>query len=138
MNNRFFEQPILNSPYAYPARHWELHESGQPTQKVIENRRSVAFITPIPKPRKRKRVEEQTTLVFDEGMGLSTEKQQYDPTPVINNLRTHIDKWRNLPDPASWRVTPETARLLQHWRHHNFSGIRPFSARSKLSKRSSG
>tara|TARA_R110002110_G_scaffold405550_1_gene624808 strand:- start:80408 stop:83176 length:2769 start_codon:yes stop_codon:yes gene_type:complete len=23
-------------------------------------------------------------------------------------------------------VTPETARLLQHWRHHDFAGIRPF------------
>ena len=23
-------------------------------------------------------------------------------------------------------VTPETARLLRHWRHHQFSGIRPF------------
>jgi len=25
-----------------------------------------------------------------------------------------------------WHVTPETARLLQHWRHHPFSSIRPF------------
>ena len=31
-----------------------------------------------------------------------------------------------LPNPNDWQVTPETARLLQHWRHHNFSGIRPF------------
>ena len=23
-------------------------------------------------------------------------------------------------------MTPETARLLQHWRHHRFAGIRPF------------
>ena len=23
-------------------------------------------------------------------------------------------------------MTPETARLLQHWRHHKFSGIQPF------------
>jgi type III restriction enzyme len=27
---------------------------------------------------------------------------------------------------AGGQVTPETARLLQHWRHHKFSGIRPF------------
>jgi type III restriction enzyme len=25
-----------------------------------------------------------------------------------------------------WKVTPETARLLKHWRHHAFGGIRPF------------
>ncbi len=24
MSSHFFEQPILNSPYAYPGRHWEL------------------------------------------------------------------------------------------------------------------
>ena len=34
--------------------------------------------------------------------------------------------WRSLPNPSQWQVTPETARLLQHWRHHKFSGVRPF------------
>ena len=29
-------------------------------------------------------------------------------------------------DPYQWQVTPETARLLEHWRHHDFAGIRPF------------
>jgi len=37
-----------------------------------------------------------------------------------------VNKWRELPDPSTWRVTPESARLLQHWRHHPFSGVRPF------------
>ncbi|MEN6371845.1 MAG: DEAD/DEAH box helicase family protein [Armatimonadota bacterium] len=126
MDNRFFEQPILNSPYEYPARHWELDEQGQPTQRIIENRRSVAFITPIPKPRKRRGSAEQKSLLFDEGKGLSTAEQQYDPTPVINALREHVDKWRSIPNPSNWKVTAETARLLQHWRHHKFSSIRPF------------
>ncbi len=27
MDNHFFERPILNSPYAYPARHWELDKA---------------------------------------------------------------------------------------------------------------
>jgi len=31
MDNRFFEHPILNSPYEYPAHHWELDADGQPT-----------------------------------------------------------------------------------------------------------
>lgn len=31
-----------------------------------------------------------------------------------------------IPDPNDWKVTPETARLLQHWRHHQFADIRPF------------
>jgi type III restriction enzyme len=124
MDNRFFEKPILNSPYDYPSRHWELDDQGQPTQAIIESRRSAKFITPIPKPRKRKGKAQQQLLFVD--TKLSTTEQQYDPTSIINQLRHHVDKWRMLPNQNDWRVTPETARLLQHWRHHRFSGIRPF------------
>jgi len=126
MTNPFFEHPILNSPYAYPPRHWELDKDGQPTQKIIETRRRADFITPIPKPRKRKTPAAQAEIVFDEGKGLSTKEQQYDPTSIINELRQHVDQWRALPNPNQWQVTPETARLLQHWRHHSFSSVRPF------------
>jgi len=45
--------------------------------------------------------------------------------PIINGVREQVDRWRLLPE-HQWRVTPETARLLKHWRHHPFSGIRPF------------
>ena len=127
MSDDFFKRPILNSPYEYPARHWELDEDGQPTYQVLEQRRSAQFITPIPSPKKRKRKSAaQRDIVFDEGKGLSTEAQQYDPTPVINELRVHVDRWRDLQDSNQWRVTPETVRLLQHWRHHQFSSFRPF------------
>ncbi len=124
--SRFFERPILNSPYEYPGRHWELDVSGQPTQKISETRRRAEFITPIPKPRKQKGGGKQESLLFDEGKGLSTREQQYDHTAIINSVRLEVDKWRALPSPNDWRVTPETARLLQHWRHHAFSGVRPF------------
>lgn len=126
METRFFEQPILNSPYAYPARHWELDSQGQPTQRIIENRRRAEFITPVPKPRKRKGSGQQQQFVFDEGAGLSTQQQQYDPTPIINALRQRVDQWRAIPNAAHWGVTPETARLLEHWRHHPFNNARPF------------
>jgi type III restriction enzyme len=123
MQLQFFEQPILNGPYGAPARHWELDASGQPTQKIIETRRIAELITPIPKPKKQKGSSEQSALLFDE---LSTDSLQYAHTAIINGVRLEVDKWRALPNPADWRVTPETARLLQHWRHHDFSGVRPF------------
>jgi type III restriction enzyme len=127
MTDQFFAKPILNSPYGYPSRHWELDASGQPTQQVVESRRLAEFITPIPKPRRRKGgAGEQSSLVFDEGKGLSTDAQQYDHTAIINAVRKEVDEWRRLPNPSQWRVTPETARLLQHWRHHKFNSIRPF------------
>jgi len=126
MSNPFFEHPILNSPYEIPTRHWELDDQGQPTQKTIEDRRRASFITPIPKPKKRKGSNEQRQIVFDEGKGLSTQEQAYDPTPIINDLRHQVDQWRALPSPSDWQVTPETAHLLQHWRHHKFNDVRPF------------
>lgn len=126
MDNQFFEKPILNSPYDYPSRYWELDDQGQPTQRIIESRRESKYITPIPKPKKQKSAAQQQQIVFDEGKGLSTEAQQYDPTPIINELRHYVDQWRSLPTPSDWQVTPETARLLQHWRHHQFNDIRPF------------
>jgi len=126
MNTLFFEKPVLNSPYGYPEKHWELDSTGQPTQQIIPTRRRAEFITPIPKPRKQKGQADQGKLVFDEGKGLSTADQQYDHTAIITSVRQQVDQWRRLPDPNQWRVTPETVRLLQHWRHHPFGGIRPF------------
>jgi type III restriction enzyme len=125
-SNPFFDHPILYSPYEYPTKHWELDKSGQPTQNIIERRRRAEFITPVPKPKRRRGSPEQQQIIFDEGKGLSTKEQQYDPTPIINELRQQVDQWRSLPSPSQWQVTPETARLLQHWRHHQFSGLRPF------------
>jgi type III restriction enzyme len=65
-------------------------------------------------------------MIFDEGKGLSTEDQQYDPTPIINELRVFVDEWRKHKDPRQWLVTPDTARLLDHWRNHPFNIVRPF------------
>ena len=126
MSEPFFEHPILNSPYEFPSRHWELDDSGQPTQRIIDRRRRAEFITPIPQPRRRRRSASQQEIVFDEGQGLSSVEQQYDPTPIINEVRRHVDQWRAWPNPSEWQVTPETTRLLQHWRHHRFNDIRPF------------
>ena len=65
MSERFFDRPILNSPYEYPARHWELDESGQPTgrtrgpatPRIVHHAHSVRF-----KPKKRSQYE----MGFDE------------------------------------------------------------------------
>ena len=124
----FFEQPVLNSPYECPSRHWELDETGQPTQKIIESRRQVSFITAVPTSKKQRGSSaNQASLVFDKtARELETDNQQYELMQTINGVRQQVDRWRDLPNPSQWQVTPETARLLQHWRHHRFSGIRPF------------
>jgi type III restriction enzyme len=102
MSNPFFDHPILNSPYEIPTRHWELDDSGQPTQEIVESRRKAEFITPIPKPKKRKAANrDQREFVFDEGRGLSTEAQRYDPTSIINEVRRHVETWRGRTIPTT-------------------------------------
>ena len=125
MTEPFFESPVINSPYEYPARHWVLDEARQPTNQVMDRRRPASYITPVPHPRKQRGRPQWEEMVLDEELGLSTEGQQYDPTSTTNVLRLHVDRWIASPE-SDWGVTPETVRLLKHWRHHEFSDIRPF------------
>ena len=122
MSRHFFAHPILNSPYERPARHWELDENGQPTGNTINSRRPADFITPIPKSKKQKSSEKQAQL----GLGAGAAGQEYDPKSIINEIRAEVERWRPLQRQEDWQVTPETARLLAYWRHHEFESIRPF------------
>jgi len=127
-----FEHPVINSPYDYPGRLWELDDNGQPTERTEERRRRAEFITPIPKPKKQKGEVAQQQLTFDEGKGLSTAAQQYEQVSLtINSLRRQVDRWRALPNPSQWRETAETVRLFQHWRHRRFSNTPPVYLQSE-------
>ena len=124
MTDRFFTHPILNSPYGLPARHWELDEHGSPTTHVTESRRRASFITPIPKAKKQKKGQKE--LVFDEGKG-SLHRIPGVPRP-LDHQRSAGSGGPLAPDqgPEPLARDPQTARLLQHWRHHQFSSFRPF------------
>lgn len=123
MSQSFYERPILNSPYLPPSRHHALDDEGQPLElPPIEGRRESRFVTPVPRARKRKGKDVQAELGLDD----ADESQRYNPTPIINTIRGHVASWRALPNAADWGVTPSTARLLQHWRHHEFQDVRPF------------
>ena len=126
MSERFFNDPILNSPYDCPTQHWELLD-GIPTEAAVASRRESRLITPIPQPRKRggkgEQVQQRSLAIG--AQELPDEQQQYEVTQQINSIRALVAEWRQAPE-SQWKVTPETARLLQHWRHHEFQGIRPF------------
>ena len=124
MSQQFFEKPILNSPYQYPSRHWELDDSGQPV-KQVDRRRYASYITPVPKAKRQKSPKAQEAMDFFHDVNAEGDGDVNDPMPFINELRKEIDNWRKLPE-EKWGVTAETARLLKHWRSDHFSGIRPF------------
>ncbi len=119
----FYAQPILNSPYHAPTRHHALGEDGQPLDlpPVVGRRRS-RYMVPVPAARRQTRRVEQAELLLDESAGGT----RYNPSVIVNEIRTHVDAWRRLREPVDWGVTPTTQRLLQHWRHYNFQNQRPF------------
>ncbi len=130
MTEAFFKNPILNSPYEPPARHWELDKDGQPTGKILPGRRRSTHTTPVPRPKKRKGADAQAELhLAAAGIASAVEgedEQAYDVSRIINDIRQEVEAWRALPNPKDWQVTYETARLLDYWRHHEFQSFRPF------------
>ena len=128
MTETFYEQPILNSPYEEPTRYHALDENGQPTDNPpIAGRRRSERISPVPKSKKQRSKPDlkQASLELLADDGISSSEQEY-ATPIINEIRSRVADWRRLPSQTDWGVTPATARLLRHWRHHDFQGVRPF------------
>ncbi|RCW87576.1 BPTD_3080 family restriction endonuclease [Phyllobacterium bourgognense] len=126
MTKPFYEYPILNSPYLKPSRHHALGDDGQPLEHPpILSRRPSRYVTPVPRARRRnvEATRGQSVLELDVS---DSSGAGYNPTPIINEIRSHLDSWRNLPNPNDWGVTPVTQHLLQHWRHYDFQGPRPF------------
>ena len=122
----FFERPILNSPYAYPGRHWELDEEGQPTNHIIE------IAPPIGADHAGAEAEEAASREADRRIGSRRRRWVLDrragiqPDPDHQRDPAVCRRVAHLPNPNQWQVTPETARLLQHWRHHRVQRVPPF------------
>ena len=126
MNQSFFEQPILNSPYDPPLRHHGLDAKGQPLNTPpIEGRRKSELISPVPPSKKQGKKAKQAELDLDLFAEQDEEGQAY-TLAIINEIRSYVTAWRGLNNPADWGVTPVTQRLLQYWRHHEFESVRPF------------
>ena len=101
--------PILNTPFAEPSRHWVLDESGIPTGFPADGRRRSEFVVPVPPPKHK--VKAQGTLELEDEYG------QRKSNDYINEIRAKVTAWRALGDTGlRSTVTPITARLLQHWR----------------------
>lgn len=95
--------PILNSPFDLPERHFELGERG-PTGEIKEGRRPSQSFIPVPKPTKGSG--EQQALDFD------PTGERLEQNSLINDVRVEVERWRA----HNWNgVTPHTRKLLEHW-----------------------
>lgn len=104
----FSETPIITSPFELPAWHYELDEDGQPTGLKLSGRRDSIQIVPVPAARRRGLKQAELALFDEDGAKVTR-------NALINEIRQHVDQWRALP-PSQWGVSPETQRLLLHWR----------------------
>jgi type III restriction enzyme len=98
------ENPILNSPFAEPARHFRFTDQGI-TDEVVAGRRKSAYFVPIARPRKRGSA--QPELFGTEGA-----EDRLKETELVNNIRRRVALWR---EGGRLNVTPTTARLLAYW-----------------------
>jgi type III restriction enzyme len=95
------ENPILNTPYDEPERHFRFDDEGI-TDDLVDGRRSSSYFMPIPKAKKK-----GGQLVFDEWTGDRIEENR-----LINQIRDRVRHWRQRNWPG---VTPTTRVLLEYW-----------------------
>src|SRR5271157_5864997 len=96
------ENPILNSPFREPGRHWRFTDEGI-TNEIVETRRASAYFVPIPPPKKKGK-----QLQFD----TEWTQDRIEPNDNVNRIRQRVKLWRE----REYRgVTEVTRKLLQHW-----------------------
>ena len=97
------ENPILNSPFEEPTRHYRFDADDQITNIIDPGRRSSSYYMPIANPKKKSR-----QLTLD---SLLTQEQRAE-SDHVNRIRASVKKWRDL----GWPDTSATTlALLQHW-----------------------
>ena len=96
------ENPILNSPYHEPKRHFRFTDEGI-TDEVVEERRQSSYFIPIPASKKRGKQE-----VID----TEWTKDRIAENTWINEVRFQVNRWR-IGGRAG--VTRTTRRLLEYW-----------------------
>ena len=102
MPDEIIENPILNSPFEEPSRHFKFTDDGI-TNEIVAGRRLSSYFVPIPRPRKR-----------GKQLPIDTEwtKDRQKDCELVNRIRHRVGMWRQ-GDYAS--VTPTTRRLLEYW-----------------------
>lgn len=97
------ENPVINSPFAEPRRHFRFSEDGI-TDEVVEGRRVSQYFIPIPRSKKKspKQMSFETEWTSD----------RLQENKTINRIRERVGLWRK----GGYKgITPVTARLLEYW-----------------------
>jgi type III restriction enzyme len=103
MKQVVIENPVINSPFVEPQRHFKFSEDGI-TDEIIEARRISSYFIPIPQPRKKNLKQ----LSFD----TEWTADRIEENKFINHVRERVAIWRQ----GNYQgVTNITRRLLEYW-----------------------
>lgn len=102
MTQVVIENPVLNSPFAEPTRHFRFTDDGI-TDEIIAGRRRSSYFVPIARPRKKGA---QPSLYGD------WTQDRIEETKLVNDIRERVARWRN---GGYVEITTTTRRLLDYW-----------------------
>ncbi len=103
MPDALIENPIINSPFFEPKRHFIFDDEGI-TNQVEDTRRKSSFFVPIPKPKKK----DAQQILFE----TEWTKNRVQENDFINRVRGRVRNWRM---GGYVHVTNVTRRLLNYW-----------------------
>ena len=103
MSQVVIENPIINSPFDEPTRHFRFDDEGI-TNEVVEGRRSSSYFIPIARPKKKGAAQ----LQFD----TDWTQDRIEENKRVNDIRHRVSLWRK---GGYVGVTPTTARLIAYW-----------------------
>ena len=107
MKQVVIENPVINSPFDEPRRHFRFSDEGI-TNEIVAQRRDSAYFMPIAAPRKKNK--QQMGFEGDEWNATRIE-----PNHFTNQIRARVKQWRDLGNSRFASVTRPTSQLLQYW-----------------------
>jgi type III restriction enzyme len=100
------ENPVINSPFEEPKRHFRFSDEGI-TNEIVESRRVSSYFIPIAKPKKKGKAAQ---LAFD----TEWTRDRIEENVFINRIRSRVSLWRK----GNYQGTTKTTRrLLEYWRN---------------------
>lgn len=107
MSQVVIENPIINSPFDEPARHFRFSDQGI-TDERVEGRRTSSYFVPIARPKKNGSKQLQFETKWTQG--------RIEENKLANDIRRRVAMWRK---GGYVGVTPTTARLIDYWTDPN-------------------
>lgn len=98
------ENPIINSPFEEPARHFRFSDEGI-TNEIEMGRRESSYFVPIPKSKTKGKKQ----MAFD----TEWTQERIEENKFINQVRERVDRWRK---GGFVGITRTSAALLEYWK----------------------